>query len=141
MEVTAGINGMLEAEQYPHVIDLTAPSPGVQNSTRSNNEERATNGSVRLPHNPVQSDSSQPRTSRYIGCSHKALSPCSPLHRPAPSSTSSSSTASTRTLTLFFAPGSASVDEKVTHSRLLKLVSFNCKNNSTCEYVMDVTYW
>ena len=59
MEVTAGINGMLEAEQYRPVIDLTAPSPGVQNSTRSNGEERAANGSVRLPHNPVQSDSSQ----------------------------------------------------------------------------------
>ena len=29
------------------------------------------------------------------------------------------------------------MDEKVTHSRLLKLVSFNCKNISTCEYVMD----
>ena len=29
------------------------------------------------------------------------------------------------------------MDEKVTHSRLLKLVSFNCKNIRTCEYVMD----
>ena len=28
------------------------------------------------------------------------------------------------------------MDEKVTHSRLLMLVSFNCKNNSICEYVM-----
>ena len=59
MEATAGINGMPEAERYPSVIDLTAPSPDVQNSTRSKGEERAPHVSMRLSHNTVQSDSSQ----------------------------------------------------------------------------------
>ena len=59
MEATAGINGMPEAERYPSVIDLTAPSPDVQNSTRSKGEERAPHVSMRLSHNTVQLDSSQ----------------------------------------------------------------------------------
>ena len=59
MEATAGINGMPEAEPYPPVIDLKAPSPDVQNSMLSKGEERAPHVSMRLSHNTVQLDSSQ----------------------------------------------------------------------------------
>ena len=59
MEVTVRINGMPKAEWYPPVIDLTAPSPDVQNSKGSKREERAPHVSVRLSHNTVQLDSSQ----------------------------------------------------------------------------------
>ena len=70
MEATAGINGMPEAEQYPPVIDLTALSPDVQNSTRSKGEERAPHVSMRS-HNTVQSDSSQPEQQDTLDVARK----------------------------------------------------------------------